>query len=189
MASDPECRPPVNLLVTLLVNLLDLPPVTLLNPLVTPWMDPRLPNTILTPVYHHLRPNFPQRILIEVAGFYFYKKLHVLVNSRDVVRFVLLERGSIPQQGDTLSDLNLVIRLSRSDNHLSSVTQHDHHHLHHCHLDDFLQHGLGDIDEEEGVCAVRSNADELVTVVVGRQQVHLGEGRDNCNENVNLDYF
>ena len=61
--------------------------------------------------------------------------------------------------------------------------------IHHRHLDDFLQHGLGYVDEEESVCAVRGNADELVTVVVGGQQVHLGEGRDNCNENVNLDYF
>ena len=41
------------------------------------------------------------------------------------------------------------------------------------HLDDFLQHGLGDVDEEEGVCAVGGDADKLVTVVVGRQQVHL----------------
>ena len=42
------------------------------------------------------------------------------------------------------------------------------------HLDDFLQHGLGYVDEEEGVRAVGGDADKLVTVVVGSQQIHLG---------------
>ena len=40
-------------------------------------------------------------------------------------------------------------------------------------LDDFLQHGLGYVDEEEGVRAVRCDTDKLVTVVVGGQQIHL----------------
>ena len=39
--------------------------------------------------------------------------------------------------------------------------------------------GKVDVDEEEGVRAVRSNADELVTVVVGCQQVHLGESHQD----------
>ena len=40
------------------------------------------------------------------------------------------------------------------------------------HLDDFLQHGLGDVDEEEGVGVVGGDTHELVAVVVGGQDVH-----------------
>ena len=41
-------------------------------------------------------------------------------------------------------------------------------------LDNFLQHGLGNVYQEESVCVVGRHAHELVAVVVGGQNVHAG---------------
>ncbi len=42
------------------------------------------------------------------------------------------------------------------------------------HLNDLLQHGLGYVDEEQGVRAVGRHADKFVRVVVGRHHVQHG---------------
>ena len=41
-------------------------------------------------------------------------------------------------------------------------------------LDDFLQHCLGNVYEEERVSVVGGHTHKLVAVVVGRQHVHAG---------------
>ena len=53
-----------------------------------------------------------------------------------------------------------------------SISKHSSRKMVYLYLYDFLQHCLGNVDEEEGVGVVGGDTHELVAVVVGGQDVH-----------------